>query len=101
MKNRYRIGMEYASSVIKAGGIPIILPPILEWNRIIWKFVMVLSFTGGDDPRMEEWGIETHPNTTPVTKQRQAFELSFLKSYKQHPEIPVLGCLSWECNGCV
>ena len=99
-ENRYQIGMEYPSSVIKAGGIPMILPPILGMESHYLAICDGFVFSGGDDPRMEEWGIETDPNTTPVTKQRQAFELSLLKELQQHPEVPVLGvCLGmqWMC----
>lgn len=97
---RYQVSMAYALVVIKAGGIPIILPPIIGMESHYLTVCDGFIFTGGDDPRMEEWGIETNPNTTPVAKQRQAFEISLLKALQQHPEVPVLGvCLGmqWMC----
>ena len=49
---------------------------------------------------MEEWEIHTHPNATPVSVERQIFELALLRELQNHSEKPVLGiCLGmqWMC----
>jgi putative glutamine amidotransferase len=99
-ENRYRVGSAYASAVMKAGGIPLILPPIVGMESNYVNICDGFVFTGGDDPIMEEWEIETHANTTPVAPERQSFELSLLKDLQQLPDVPVLGvCLGmqWMC----
>jgi gamma-glutamyl-gamma-aminobutyrate hydrolase PuuD len=49
---------------------------------------------------MEDWGIQTHPNATPVQKRRQEFELSLLRALQQHSDVPVLGvCLGMQWMG--
>lgn len=99
-ENRYRVGSAYASAVVKAGGIPLILSPIVGMELHFVNICDGFVFTGGDDPIMEGWGIETHANTTPVATERQSFELSLLKELQRLPDVPVLGvCLGmqWMC----
>ncbi len=99
-EKRYRVGIAYAEAVMEAGGIPIILPPMLKMESHYLTICDGFVFTGGDDPRMEEWGIESNSTTTPISEQRQVFELSLLRALQYKPEIPVLGvCLGmqWMC----
>jgi putative glutamine amidotransferase len=99
-ENRYKIGLAYATAVIKAGGIPLILPPIVGMESHYVNICDGFVFTGGDDPIMEEWGIATHVQATPVAAERQAFDLALLNELQRLPNVPVLGvCLGmqWMC----
>ena len=99
---RHRIGVSYSSSVLKAGGIPLILPPISGLESDYLSICDGFIFSGGDDPIMENWGIQTHQKATPVSIERQDFELSLLKQLQFRPEVPVLGvCLGMQWMGLV
>ena len=55
------------------------LPPILDLQESFLDLCDGFVFTGGDDPLMEQWGIETDPSATPCDKDRQQFETSMLE----------------------
>jgi len=96
-EKRHRTAVAYSNAILTAGGIPIIIPPISGLETEFIEICDGFVFTGGDDPNMEEWGIHTHPNTTPVSSKRQAFELSLLMKIQENREIPVLGiCLGMQ-----
>ncbi|MGY8757656.1 MAG: gamma-glutamyl-gamma-aminobutyrate hydrolase family protein, partial [Phycisphaerales bacterium] len=75
-KKRHRVGCGYTNAVTLAGGIPVILPAIQDCIPQYKEMCDGFIFTGGDDPVMEEWGIASHPSTTPVHTERQSFELA-------------------------
>ena len=101
-ETRYRVGAAYANAVLKGGGTPIILPPLIGEES---KYISICDgfvFSGGDDPNMERWGVSTHPSATVVNKQRQDFELTLLEKLQTLPEIPVLGvCLGMQWMGLI
>jgi len=81
--------------VAEAGGAPIILPHCLdrlgEYVRLCGGFVL----TGGDDLRLEEFGVPTHPEARLIDPERQAFEIALLRAIS--PARPVLGvCLGMQ-----
>jgi gamma-glutamyl-gamma-aminobutyrate hydrolase PuuD len=97
---RNRVGAAYAIAVVKAGGTPVILPPIAGLETHFLSICDGFVFTGGDDPHMARWGVSTHPNAKIVPKQRQEFELTLLEQLQSVPEIPVLGvCLGMQWMG--
>ncbi|MDP7008778.1 MAG: gamma-glutamyl-gamma-aminobutyrate hydrolase family protein [Phycisphaerales bacterium] len=98
--HRYRVRTNYGLYVAKAGGIPVVLPPILgEEDRYI-DLCDGFIFTGGDDPRMEQWGIETHPKATLCNPIRQEFETTLLGKLTHAPNKPVFGiCLGMQWMG--
>ncbi len=97
---RFRVGENYAHCVSKAGGIPIVLPPVLGEEERFLDICDGFIFSGGDDPVMEQWGIETHPSTTRCDSQRQEFETSLLSHLSKHPDKPVFGiCLGMQWMG--
>ena len=99
-EKRHRVAVAYSSSIVSAGGTPIILPPIISQTEQYLSICDGFVFTGGDDPRMEHWGITTHNNAKPVSKERQEFELSLLSSLQECPNVPVLGiCLGMQWMG--
>lgn len=91
----YRCARAYSTMVAEAGGIPIILPHRAERINDYIQICDGLVLSGGDDPRMEEFGVATHPKATPVDSQRQAFEVALLRAAPS--DQPVLGvCLGMQ-----
>lgn len=90
-------GLAYAMCVERAGGVPIMLPPIpsliAEHLRLGDGFIL----TGGDDPKMEAFGVPTHAQAKVIHPQRQAYELGLLDALRSRPDTPVLGvCLGMQ-----
>ncbi|TVQ30918.1 MAG: hypothetical protein EA376_11690, partial [Phycisphaeraceae bacterium] len=81
-----------------AGAHPIFLPPVPELAPDHARRCHAIVFSGGDDPRMEDFGEPTHPSARPVDPQRQRYELQLLTELERnHPETPVLGvCLGMQ-----
>ena len=97
---RFKVGVNYAHCVAKAGGVPMILPPILGEEGRFLDICDGFIFSGGDDPVMEQWGIETHQSTTRCDAQRQKFETTLLEHLTQLPDKPVFGiCLGMQWMG--
>ena len=89
--------MTYADAVVRAGGVPVVLPPAqYQTSDLISRFDAFI-FSGGDDPRTESFGQPSHPAITPVLPDRQSFEYQLLTQLADHPDIPVLGiCLGMQ-----
>lgn len=90
--------MAYASAIVEAGGIPLVLAPIPELIPEYLRRLSGIVLTGGDDPRMEPFGVATDPRVTPVHAQRQGFEVDLLKAIDEfRPQMPTLGiCLGMQ-----
>jgi putative glutamine amidotransferase len=87
----------YGQSVWDAGGLPIILPIVRDAERDLLRLCDGLILSGGDDPVMEGFGVETHPNAKRMHSDRQAFELELLRLADAHQDLPVLGiCLGMQ-----
>lgn len=91
-------GLAYAMCIERAGGIPILLPPIASLIHEHLRLCDGFVFTGGDDPRMEAFGVATHPQAKVIHPNRQAYELGLLAALAtDRPEAPVLGiCLGMQ-----
>ncbi|HRQ72514.1 MAG TPA: gamma-glutamyl-gamma-aminobutyrate hydrolase family protein [Phycisphaerales bacterium] len=88
----------YARAVAKAGGVPVLLPPVRAAASEHARRLSAFVFTGGDDPRLEPFGGTTHPLATPVHADRQEYETALLDALAQrHRNKPVLGiCLGMQ-----
>ncbi|TVQ62349.1 MAG: gamma-glutamyl-gamma-aminobutyrate hydrolase family protein [Phycisphaerales bacterium] len=88
----------YVHAVARAGGVPVLLPPVPALARELLDACDALVLTGGDDPRTEPFGVPTHPKAVPIHPDRQAFELELIDILKnERPETPVLGvCLGMQ-----
>jgi putative glutamine amidotransferase len=88
----------YADAVVRAGGTPLLLPPIPDLAAAHLDLSDGFVFTGGDDPRMEQWNTPTHPAATLMHPQRQAYETALLELLRvRRPDAPVLGvCLGMQ-----
>ncbi|MFW5653101.1 MAG: gamma-glutamyl-gamma-aminobutyrate hydrolase family protein [Planctomycetota bacterium] len=92
---QFQVREAYVNRVLNAGGMPIILPHVVEHLEQHLRLCDGIIVTGGDDPNMESFGGTTHPASTRVHPQRQAYEVALLRSVA--PETPVLGiCLGMQ-----
>jgi len=98
-EGRIRISPEYAAAVADAGGLPVVLPPILDHAESLASLCQGIVVTGGDDPIMEDWGRPTHPSALRVDPIRQAFDRAIL-GHALNLGLPVLGiCLGMQFLG--
>jgi putative glutamine amidotransferase len=89
--------MTYADAVAAAGGIPVFLSPVPRLAAQHARRCEAFVFTGGDDPRMEAFGVPTHPKATPLHPLRQEYELALLEALLERTAAPVLGiCLGMQ-----
>jgi putative glutamine amidotransferase len=91
-------GLAYASCVEAAGGVPVMLPPIVRMIGEQMRQCDGFILTGGDDPKMEAFGVPTHPKAKVIHPRRQEYELALLEALeKERPRAPVLGvCLGMQ-----
>ena len=99
-EKKHRTGVAYSTAVQNAGGVPLILPPLLGCEDRYLELCDGFIFTGGDDPIMEAFGESTHPKAVKVHENRQLFELSLLSKLQSVPDVPVFGvCLGMQFLG--
>ena len=94
--NRYMLPHDYAASIERAGGLPLLIPYKLDLSligEIVDQFDGIL-FTGGDDLDPALSGQEPrHPTCEPLDKDRERFELALLAEVERR-RTPALGvCL--------
>lgn len=90
----------YAECVERGGGVPVLLPPHPASARDQLSLCAGLVLTGGDDPRLEAFGVATDPRASPMNPRRQEQELALLALLEEHPRTPVLGiCLGMQLMG--
>jgi putative glutamine amidotransferase len=94
----YQLGIDYAKSVEKAGGLPLAIPYKTE-RALIPQIVDALDgilFTGGNDLDPKLYGEEErHPRAVPIDPDRQNFELALLAEVERR-RLPALAI----CLGC-
>ena len=93
--DRYESPMTYASSVEKAGGLPLLLAYKTD-RSLIPQIVDMLDgilFSGGDDLDPSSFGQTYHKNAIPIDPARQQFEMALLAEVERR-RMPTLGiCL--------
>ena len=96
-EHKYEVGHRYAWCVGAAEGLPVLLPCLPERIPQYLELCDAFILTGGDDPIMEDYGVQTHPDVTPVHRERQNFERALLNELNATPDVPVLGvCLGMQ-----
>jgi len=87
----------YAHAIERAGGLPLMLPPIAPLAGALLDRCDAVVLTGGDDPIMEDFGGVTDARVTRVQPERQAFELALLRALDGRRDTPVWGvCLGMQ-----
>ena len=98
VKPRVQLRESYVRAVHEAGGVAVLLPPVMEavWDHV--RLADAFVFVGGDDLRFEAFGKRTHPKAQCVHPARQAYETVLLDALqRERPAAPVLGvCLGMQ-----
>lgn len=79
----------YVGSVLRAGGLPVVVPPF-EGSARLLDVLDGLVFTGGSDLDPALYGQEPHPETAGVLAHRDRAELELLGAALER-DMPVLG----------
>jgi gamma-glutamyl-gamma-aminobutyrate hydrolase PuuD len=92
-RTRIVLGARYADSILKAGGIPVAIPPVggpSDVERLLERLDGVV-FSGGDDFDTARLGLgPTHPKASPVPRAKQDFDLALAHAVLAR-RTPVLG----------
>jgi putative glutamine amidotransferase len=92
VNGKFESPMHYSQAVADAGGVPVLLPQLVEMIDDYLRLCDGFVFTGGDDVRMDLLrGEPMHPQAKAVAQRRQAFELALLAALDPLPDVPVLG----------
>jgi len=87
----------YVDAITKAGGIPLLLPPMGEAElKVILPSVDGVLMVGGDDYPPELYGQKTDPSVYLMQKPRYDFDLLLVRSVLADKSLPFLGI----CAGC-
>ena len=97
---RHEVKGTYIDAVLRAGGVPILLPAIPSMRALMLERVDGVIITGGPDIDPRPFGIELHAKAQIMETQRQDSEFVLLDSLARRPEMPVLGiCLGMQLMG--
>ncbi|MCH2136680.1 MAG: gamma-glutamyl-gamma-aminobutyrate hydrolase family protein [Phycisphaerales bacterium] len=97
---RVRVSAALMGAIDAAGGAGIILPPDPTSALQVLDRCDALILTGGDDPRMEPFGVQTDARAVLVHPDRQALDLALIASLEERPTLPVLAiCLGMQYLG--
>lgn len=86
------VSQNYVTSVLMAGGIPILIPIINNKDELAYYLDLVdgLLFTGGEDISPLEYGEDPISHVTLVSGERDRQEIDLFKmAYEKH--MPILG----------
>ncbi|MBM7693073.1 putative glutamine amidotransferase [Peribacillus deserti] len=81
----------YAESVIRAGGVPIVIPIGNEELAKEWVLMCDgILLSGGEDMDPFHFGAEPHPKLGKVTQERDQIELDLIH-YARSEQLPIFG----------
>ncbi len=97
---RHEVKNTYLAAIVRAGGIPLIMPAIPAQRAGLLALVDGVLMTGGDDIDTRPFGIELHPEAVIMEPDRQESEFALLKALESHRAMPTLGiCLGMQLMG--
>lgn len=90
--DRTGVNVAYVRSVLAAGGVPIVLSPLLgpSYAARALDGVDGLLLTGGEDIDPAWYGAAPSPHLSPPSRERDLFELALFAAAR-HRELPILG----------
>ncbi len=88
---RSGVNAAYVNAILRAGGIPLILPPVIRSADVsdVVDSLDGLLLTGGEDIDPARFGEAPHPKLGTVDPERDRFELAILQE-AQRRSMPVL-----------
>ncbi len=94
---QYRIVPPYVDAIKRAGGIPILIPPLAQEDlpALIDQLDGVLMIGGNDYPP-EMYKQTAHETSVPMESERAEFDIALVKAVLKNGQIPFLGI----CAGC-
>lgn len=95
--NTYRIVPAYVDAITKAGGIPVMIPPMPEEqvSELVSRLDGVMMIGGNDYPPAL-YKQEPHKSVVPMEEARHTFDMVLVKEVLKNGKIPFLGI----CAGC-
>jgi len=89
---RTGVNSAYVSSVVRAGGLPLLLSPLipLEMVAAMADRLDGILLTGGEDMAPASYGGAPHPALGPVDPRRDTLELALIRAARTR-SIPLLG----------
>jgi putative glutamine amidotransferase len=97
---RHQVRATYVDAVVRAGGIPVILPADAATRAAALERVDGVIVIGGDDIDVRPFGIALHPQAQVMHASRQEAEFALLRALDARPGLPVLGiCLGMQLMG--
>ena len=85
-----RADFDYVDGVVGAGGIPMVLPPIVEMAEKVARRIDGLLLSGGSDLDPIYYGEEPVPELNPTVPKRDAFEMALVEHALERG-MPVFG----------
>jgi putative glutamine amidotransferase len=85
-----RADFDYVDGVVGAGGIPVVLPPIVETVEGVAARIDGLLLSGGSDLDPSYYGEEPVPELGVTIPKRDAFELALVRRALERG-VPVFG----------
>jgi len=88
----YSVPTPYVESVARAGGIPVILPPMAANPLTLLESLDGIIFSGGADLHPRHYsGDAAHPEVQTPDEARDDFELALMAAVLRAPAMPFLG----------
>lgn len=92
-----RVNTQYLDAVIKAGAVPVLLPPMPEGQlRSILPKLDGILMIGGDDYPPSLYKQEKHPSVSTMKSKRSQFDMLLASEALKQKGMPFLGI----CAGC-
>ena len=89
-RRSFSVPCEYIDAVRKAGGVPIVLPPVLGPVHEALDAISGLIFPGGGDIHPEHYGADDHDTTYGVCHERDHFELALARAALERKALPIV-----------
>jgi putative glutamine amidotransferase len=83
------IPLDYVNAVERAGGVPLLVPPVEEGITEMLDALDGIVFSGGADVDPSRYGAEAHPETDTPQARRDAAELALLTAALER-DLPTL-----------
>jgi putative glutamine amidotransferase len=85
----FSVPCEYVDAIRRAGGVPVVLPPVLGPVREALDAIAGLIFPGGGDIHPEHYGGDDHDANYGICHERDCFELVLARAALER-DMPVM-----------